>query len=339
MAVARVDPVIQVPDESTVLMFNRGFGAAGPPFEQQRLLVRHPVAVRVAIRPPRGVIGFHHRDAIVERKDHAGQVQAVHEYGGPVHDAVAVFIDQALDPSVLQGLGSVAGGILHVAAHLRDVHRAVAIPHREHWLLHHRLSGFFQAEQAEFVRVLLLPPGGLFHHLGKGGRAVDGPAQLMRRHDGYRIRTEKLRRQVERHPAGGNEFHAACEHGLKSHAIQTVPIGLTRPEVAHSVRFIVDRFGLLVRGLGRLIRVLGLARHGAMELDFRGGGHRDLEKAGGVQGRVKRLGGDAPVVVVHPVENEHGNLFGPAGSGEPCQECDGQPRREIRARILMPAPL
>ena len=142
--VGNIDVIIDVPDHAGVLMLYGSLGtvsAVGTSFVEHFVFVGYSVSIGIPISHDVHGVGFPNRDPIVERKDHAGEVEVVDEDGGLVHFTIPVRVDQALDPSVAEGLGSSSVLILHIASHLRDVEGSVPVPNRENRFLHQWFGG------------------------------------------------------------------------------------------------------------------------------------------------------------------------------------------------------
>ena len=101
--------------------------AAFAAFVPKGLLVGHTVAIGVAVEPDVLSVGFVDQQfALSERQNHSRQKEVIDEHGVLVEHAVAIGVFMQGDPA-LGRLFSGCVGILHVGAHFRDEHAAVAI--------------------------------------------------------------------------------------------------------------------------------------------------------------------------------------------------------------------
>jgi hypothetical protein len=122
-----VDPVVESPDESALLVLEVAVAAKTDAGVKHGLLVSHAVAVRVRVFDDVVRVRFIGEDAVVvEGKNHAGQDQLVDEHRALVELAVAFRAlppRDAIDRIVLM----IAVRVWHVSDELCDVHPSVAV--------------------------------------------------------------------------------------------------------------------------------------------------------------------------------------------------------------------
>lgn len=128
IVVGDVDVIIEVPDESGILVFYRAVGSVVLSFPEEGFFVGDAVSISVAIGVNGGGVCFGDGDAIIEGKNHAGEIEVINEDGDFVGIAIAIGVFEALDSAVLGGFGAGAAGVLHVGTHFGDVHDAVPVP-------------------------------------------------------------------------------------------------------------------------------------------------------------------------------------------------------------------
>jgi hypothetical protein len=119
-----VDPVVEGPEEAALLMLE--VSAACAAGEPELFFVGDAVAIRVLVGDDVVGVGFVDEHAFVEREDHAGELELVAEDGVFVEAAIALGglvagDDADRDEFIL------AVDVLHVAAHLSEVHAAIAV--------------------------------------------------------------------------------------------------------------------------------------------------------------------------------------------------------------------
>lgn len=122
--VAGVDPVIERPDETAglVLEIAATRPAGGPEF----LLIRHAVAIGIAMEMQVVGIRLRHEQGTVERQDHARQHEPVDEDAVPVKNAVALAGPKHRDATVFLPLTG-ALEVVHEGPHLRHEHPSIPI--------------------------------------------------------------------------------------------------------------------------------------------------------------------------------------------------------------------
>ena len=168
--VSDVNPVVQVPNETTWLVFH--VSSALPPLEDFDFFVRDAVPVRIAVVPEVKCVGDSDHDPVVQRQNHAGKEQIVDKHGALVISSVTIGVLMARDPAFrFLFTGGIRG--LHISPHFHDVQYAVSIPgHGDRFLdmrfaqdelkgiafgQFNRFAGIFNREKALLVDFV---PGG-----------------------------------------------------------------------------------------------------------------------------------------------------------------------------------